>query len=104
MRWTVESSIGGSGLPVEEWGTAARARLTADARVEHVHIATSRGEDEVDGVEVGSIEISVTLEAVDADAASARVGQAVSAALHDAIGDRPAGWTASSHTRPAEPR
>ena len=77
----------------------------ADTSVAHVDVATTRGQDEVDGVEVGSIEISVTLEAVDADAASARVEQAVSAALADAIGDRRAGgWTASSHTRPAEPR
>jgi len=76
----------------------------ADTSVAHVDVATTRGQDEVDGVEVGSIEITVTLEAVDADAASARVGQAVSAALHDAIGNRPAGWTASSHTCPAEPR
>jgi len=76
----------------------------ADTSVAYVDVAMTRGQDEVDGVEVGSIEITVTLEAVDADAASARVEQAVSAALADAIGDRPAGWTASSHTRPAEPR
>lgn len=101
MRWTVESSIGGSGLPVEEWGAAARDGLMADTSVEHVHIATSRGEDEVDGVEVGSLEITVTLEAGDGEAAQAHVERAIGVAFHAVAGDRPIGWAATWHASPA---
>ncbi len=104
MWWTVHNSIGGGGLPVEEWGAAARDRLMADSSVEHVHIAATRGEDEVDGVEVGSLGITVTLEAADGDAAQARVKRAVDAALHDVVGDRELGWMSSWHTSPADDR
>ena len=102
--WTVHNSIGGSGLPIEDWGTAARDRLMANTSVEHVHITANRDEDEVDGFEVAELAITVTIEAPDADAAEARVQEAVSAALHDVIGDQPAGWTSSWHTSPADDR
>ena len=76
----------------------------ADTSVEHVHINTTRDEHGIDGAEVAELSITVTVEAADGDAAEGRVKQAVMAALHDVIGDRPAGWMSSWHTSPADDR
>jgi hypothetical protein len=104
VRWIVHNSIGGSGLPIEAWGEAARDRLMADTSVESVDVTTTRDDDGIDGFEVAELGITATIEAADGDAAEARVNEAVSAALHDVIGDRPAGWTSSCHTSPAHDR
>jgi hypothetical protein len=104
MWWTVHNSLGAGGLPIEEWGEAARDRLMADTSVEHVHITTKRDEHGIDGFEVAELGITVTIEAADGDAAEARVKDAVFEALHDVIGDRPAGWMSSWHTIPDDDR
>jgi hypothetical protein len=95
VLWSVQNSIGATGLPVDDWAGAATALLRDNSSVHSAIVLVTDEEDEValDGSRLAGLSIDVLIVAPDAVTAAATVERAVTETLFKLVGDREVGWT-----------